>query len=82
MDSSQPRSADGLRLTRLRREPGGIQTWQVVGRPYSVVGLSAGWLVVGTDPEARELAVHRGLAGRRFPSRRLAVRALDAALAE
>ena len=50
--------------------------------PFSVVGLPAGWLVVGTDPEARDLVAHRGLAGHRFPSRRLAVRALDAALAE
>ena len=28
MDTSQSRSAGGVRLTRLRREPGGIQTWQ------------------------------------------------------
>jgi hypothetical protein len=82
MASSQPRSAADVRLTRLRREPGGLQTWQVAGKPYSVVGLSAGWLVVGTDPEARNLVAHRGLAGHRFPSRRLAVRALVAALAE
>jgi len=82
MDTSQSRSAGGVRLTRLRREPGGIQTWQVVGKPFSVVGLSAGWLVVGTDPEAREFVVHHGLAGQRFPSRRLAVRALNVALGE
>jgi len=82
MKSAQPRPAGNLRLTRRRREPGGLHTWQVVGKPFNVVGLAAGWLVVGTDPEARDLTVHRGLVGHHFPTRRLAVGALDAALTE
>jgi len=76
------RPCEELRLTRLHREPGGPQTWQVVGRPFRVIGLAAGWLIVGTDAAARDLVAHHGLVGRRFTSRRVAVRELAAAIAD
>ena len=82
MEASQSPGNGELRLTRLRREPGGPQTWQVVDRPFRVVGLAAGWLVVGTDAAARDIVARRGLVGHRHASRRLAVCALREALVE
>jgi hypothetical protein len=70
-----------IRLTRAPTLPGGSATWQVVGRPFRVVALDTGWLVIAVGGEARRALVRADLLGRPFPTRRAAASALSRLLA-
>jgi hypothetical protein len=69
-----------LRTNRVRGELGRRGTWQVVGHPFRVVALPAGWIVVPASDHGRRLLLRHDLLARPFSSRAAALRALNAAL--
>jgi hypothetical protein len=70
-----------LKLTRLREKPRGIPTWAAAGRPFRLVALGSGWLVVPVGGDARRLLVRHDLLARPLPTRAAALQALSTVLA-